>query len=143
MHFQFIVAPPTPALSPPAPPTAESQTELLKAMLDLQRQQLEVMRAAANNEAGAAARWRNFFSRWKDEFGHLPDDLRQALPKIERAFLTLVDNLVAHLRDEEGGDVDDDYSLGEFLDRYAMRAAQLGSVLNLLGQMAEATRAED
>ena len=33
-----------------------------------------------------------------------------------------------------------EFSLGEFLDRYGMRLAQLGNVLNVLGPLADAAR---
>lgn len=142
MHFQFIVAPPTPALTPPTAPPADSSAELLRQLLDIQREQLGLMRAV-HSENGNMARWKNFFARWQDEFGHLPDALREALPKVEHAYLRLVDEATQFLRDEESSGIGDDFSLSEFLDRYAMKAAQLGSLLNMLGQLVEAARTEE
>jgi hypothetical protein len=141
MHFQFIVAPPTPALTPPASPPSDTSSELLRELLEVQREQLGLMRAV-HTESGNLARWKNFFSRWQDEFGHLPGAMRETLGKVEHAYLRLMDDVTQHLSDEDGG-IGDDFSLNEFLDRYAMRAAQLGSLLNMLGQMVEAARTED
>ena len=141
MHFQFIVAPPTPALTPPSSPPADASSELLRELLDVQREQLGLMRAV-HSENGNLARWKSFFSRWQEEFGHLPDALREVLPKVEHAYLRLMDDATQHLRDEDSG-IGDDFSLSEFLDRYAMRAAQLGSLLNMLGQMVEAARTDE
>lgn len=141
MHFQFIVAPPTPALIPPSGPPSESSSELLRELLEVQREQLSVMRTA-HTESGNHARWKNFFSRWEDEFGHLPGALKSTLGKVEHAYLRLMEDVTQQLSDEDGGIVDD-FTLNEFLDRYAMRAAQLGALLNLLGQMVEAVRTEE
>jgi hypothetical protein len=145
MHFQFIVAPPTPALLPPASPSSDSTAELLAQILDVQREQLGLMQAqAATGGDNNAARWVSFFDRWRDEFPELPNAFRDVLPQVERAYLNLMNDMVHHLREEDNRGLDDDFSLGEFLDRYAIRASQVGSILNMLGQMAEAApRPED
>ena len=143
MHFQFIIAPPTPALTPPPVPTIEATPEMLRQLLDVQREQLRLMQASAAREGdGHAARWRNFFDRWHEDFPHLPVRLRETLPTVERAFLRLLDEMVHHLKAEDTGDIDDSFSLGEFLDRYGTRVGQIGTILNLMGQMAEAVRTE-
>jgi hypothetical protein len=141
MHFQFIVAPPTPSLTPPASPAADASSELLRELLEVQREQLALLRAV-HSESGNQARWKNFFSRWHEEFGHLPDALRGTLTKVEHAYLRLMDDVTQHLSEDEDS-IGDDFSLTEFLDRYAMRAAQLGSLLNMLGQMVEAARTDE
>ena len=143
MHFQFIVAPPTPSLNPPPVPTTEATPELLRQILDVQREQLGLMQAAAAREGDShIARWRNFFDRWHEDFPHLPMQLRESLPTVERAFLRLLQEMAHHLKEENSGGLDDDFSLGEFLDRYGMRVGQIGTILNLMGQMAEAARSE-
>ena len=48
-----------------------------------------------------------------------------------------MDEMVHHLRDEQSNELDDDFSVNEFLDRFAIRASQIGTILNLVGQMAE------
>ncbi len=146
MHFQFIVAPPTPALLPPAPPAADATAELLAQLLDVQREQLGLMQAQAAASGGYnhSARWSAFFERWREEFPDLPQAFREVLPKVERAYLTLMSDLVHHLKDEDARGLEDEFSLGEFLDRYAIRASQVGTILNMLGQMADAApRAEE
>jgi hypothetical protein len=138
MHFQFIVAPPTPALTPPAAPTTEATAELLRQLLDVQREQLTLMQTASVSGGDSnQARWRNFFDRWHEEFPNLPASFREVLPTIERAYIRLMDEMVHHLQDEQSNSLDDDFSLSDFLDRYAIRASQIGTILNLVGQMAE------
>jgi hypothetical protein len=141
MHFQFIVAPPTPTLTPPAPPSTDTPTELLQQLLDVQREQLRLMQAA--NGDNHSLRWRNFFDRWHEDFPDLPGGFREVLPTVERAFLRLMSEMVHHLKGEDANGLDDDFSLSEFLDRYAIRASQIGAMLNMLGQMAEAVRVDE
>jgi hypothetical protein len=139
MHFQFIVAPPTPGLTPPAPPVTDLPSELLKQILEVQREQLGLMQAAKPPETdGNVTRWRNFFDRWHEEFPQLPVLMQRVLPIVERAFLRLMDEMGRTLTDEESGAIDNDFALAEFLDRFAMRTSQIGTILNMLGQMAEA-----
>jgi len=146
MHFQFIVAPPTPSLTPPAAPPTESTTDLLRQLIEIQRDQLGLLQASSTSPRegdGHVVRWRHFFERWKEDFPRLPGAFRSVLPSVERAYLRLMEEMVDHLADEDRNGLEDDFSLGEFLDRFAIRANQVGSILNLLGQMVEAGRCED
>jgi hypothetical protein len=142
MHFQFIVAPPSHPLNSSTSPANEATADLLRQMLDVQREQLLVMQAAAS-EQGNQVRWRNFFDRWHEEFPNLPKAFREVLPTVERAYLRLMDEMVHHLTDEDSNQLDDDFSVSEFLDKFAIRASQIGTILNLVGQMSEAVRSED
>ena len=139
MHFQFIVAPPTPALTPAAPPTVDSTTELLRQILEIQKQQLALFRETRTEE-NLQARWRSFLLRWKGEFGHLPSSIAQIMPSMERAFLNLLDSLTNHLMNEETENLSNEFFLSEFLDRFANRTGQLGTLLSFLGQIVEATQ---
>jgi hypothetical protein len=142
MHFQFIVAPPTPGLMPPTPPATESSAELLRQILEVQREQLGLMQVKPAESEGNAARWRSFFERWREDFPHLPAQMHDVLPVVEHAYVRLMDELVRQLNSEDAGGLEDDFSLGEFLDRFAIRANQLATILHMLGQMAEASRTE-
>jgi hypothetical protein len=141
MHFQYVVAPPTVAL-PPAPPlaAADGQASLLRELIDVQRDQLGYLRAAHESQ-NATARWQAFLARHADEFPGVGHGCLTAFPVVERAFLRLLDELTRRLTDEDADGIDDEFSLGEFLDRYGMRLAQLGNVLNVLGPLAEAAKA--
>ena len=140
MHFQYVVAPPTAAFPIPSPTnTADSQAALLRELIDVQREQLAYLRAA-HDAQNAAGRWQNFLARWSEEFPGVGEGCVRAVPSIERAFLRLLDDLTQRIMDEDEEPIDDEFSLGEFLDRYGMRLAQLGNVLNVLGPLAEAAR---
>src|SRR6187455_2681930 len=135
MHFQYVVAPPTAAFPvPPPSPAADAQAGLLRELIDVQREQLAYLRAAhdAQNTAG---RWQNFLARWSEEFPGVGEGCVRAVPSIERAFLQLLDDLTRRVTDDDDEPID-----GEFLDRYGMRLAQLGNVLNVLGPLADAAR---
>jgi hypothetical protein len=139
MHFQYVVAPPSVALPPPPAAAADGQAALLRELIDVQREQLAYLRAAHESQ-NANARWQAFLSRYADEFPGVGKGCQEAFPHVERAFLRLLDDLARRLTDEDADPIDDEFSLGEFLDRYGMRLAQLGNVLNVLGPLAEAAR---
>jgi hypothetical protein len=139
MNFQIDVSS---ALSsspaePPAPAAAGSETvDLLRQILEVQREQLTYQRAAAAAH-DMTARWRAFLSRWQQDFPDLAEGCRKALPHLERCYGQLIRDLTEKLTDEEQS-LDNDFALQEFLDRFGMRLAQLGTILNLVAPLAEA-----
>ena len=62
---------------------------------------------------------------------------------MERAFLRLIDELSQGLREEGSAGLDNEFTVGEFLDRYAIRLTQMGTILNLLGPLADSSRKEE
>jgi hypothetical protein len=133
MHFQFEVNPTTPV--PAVEPSASSlQVELLRQILDVQKEQLKQLRSSHD----MGGRWKAFLTRWQEEFPDLSVACRKALPAIERAYGKLMADLTDTVCQEEGDALDTDFALQEFLDRYGMRLAQLGTILNLVGPLAEA-----
>lgn len=140
MHFQYVVAPPTAALPvPPPAPAVDAQTGLLRELIDVQKEQLAYLRAA-HEAQHTSSRWQAFLTRWAEEFPGVGDGCLRAFPVIERAFLRLLEELSGHLTDGEADPIDDEFALGEFLDRYGMRLSQLGNILNVLGPLADAAR---
>jgi hypothetical protein len=142
MDASIYVAPPAVAL--PDPPTAAGGGpdlgELLRQVLDVQREQLAVLKAQSAAQ-DAQARWRAFLTRWQGDFPDLGTSCRQVLPLVERAYLGLIQELTDRLRDPDGG-LDNEFLLGEFLDRYGMRLGQLGTILSQLGPLADAAPVE-
>ena len=140
MHFQYLVAPPNVVLPPPLPTAAvDGQSALLRELIDVQREQLAYLRAGHESQ-NATGRWQAFLGRYADEFPTVGEGCLKAFPLVERAFLRLLDDLTRRLTDDDAEAIDDEFTLGEFLDRYGMRLAQLGNVLNVLGPLAEAAR---
>jgi hypothetical protein len=144
MHFQIEVTPPSGALvaiQPPPPP--EAPTDMLRQLVDLQKQQVMILRAMyAQHDSNI--RWKSLLARWQEEFPEVGDSCKQSIPTIERSYLRLVEELTQKLQDEEAeGGLDNDYALSEFLDRYAVRISQLGTMLNLIGPLADAARKEE
>lgn len=139
MNFQIDVslAVPCPSVDPPASATGVPETvDLLRQLLEVQREQLAYQRAAAAAH-DITARWRAFLTRWQQDFPTLADGCRKALPMLERTYGQLVHDLTEKLNDEEH-ELDNEFTLQEFIDRYGMRLAQLGTVLNLVAPLAEA-----
>ncbi len=137
MHFQFDVSP----VGFPAPEAASAATsdlaDLLRQLLEVQREQLAHVRAAAAAQ-DAGARWRAFVARWRQDFPDLPDACRQSVPILERTYGKLIAELTEHLCQNGSDALDNEFSLQEFLDRFGMRLAQLGTILNLVAPLAEA-----
>jgi hypothetical protein len=139
MNFQIDAAPVLPA-GPPDVPTATAAApetvELLRQMLEVQREQLNYQRAilAAHD---MTARWRAYLTRWQEEFPDLSESCRKIMPQLERSYGRLLIELTEKLG-EDNDPLDNDFALQEFLDRYGMRLAQLGTILNLVAPLAEA-----
>jgi len=125
--------------APSQPQTSEVQL-LLRQVLEIQKEQLAVLKAqqAAND---SQSRWRAFLARWNHEFPGVGSACRTTLPIVERAYLTLLEELTDKLQSEDA-DIDNEFALSEFLDRYGMKLGQLGSVLSQLGPIADAAKSE-
>jgi hypothetical protein len=145
MHFQFNVAAlqsPSPPAQPAPPGSLGETADLLRQILQVQREQLDLLRAStAAHDAGS--RWRAFLARWREDFPELPEACRLALPILERAYGALMNELGEHLRQQGNDALDNDFSLQEFLDRFGMRLAQLGTLLNLVAPLADASAQEE
>jgi hypothetical protein len=124
--------------APPAAAVPAEAVDLLRQILEVQREQLVCARAAAAAH-DAGARWRAFLSRWQKDFPDLSEGCRKAVPLLERSYAYLIHELTtATLRlSEDGQDLENDFSLQEFLDRFGMRLAQLGTIINLVAPLAE------
>jgi hypothetical protein len=138
MHFQFDVSSVRP-LPPPEPPaTTESETAgLLRQLIDIQREQLAHLQASSAAH-DTSSRWRAFLARWREDFSDLPEACRQSVPILERTYGKLISELTEHLCQNGNDALDNDFALQEFLDRFGMRLAQLGTILNLVAPLAEA-----
>ncbi|MCS6852741.1 MAG: hypothetical protein NZ700_16410 [Gemmataceae bacterium] len=137
MDSSIVVTPPNAAAEIPMAEPVSETTELLKQILDVQREQLALMQAssAAHDHT---QRWKAFLSRWHEDFPGLAAACKQVVPILERTYASLLADLVAHLREQGEGALDNEYTLAEFLDRYGMRLGQLGAVLGLVASLAEA-----
>lgn len=139
MHFQIDCQPiisSVPLVEPP-PPTTSETVDLLRQLLDVQREQLNYLKAAAAAH-DMGSRWRAFLNRWQQDFPDLSEGCKQAVPILERTYGKLIAELTEHLRESGDDALDNEFSLQEFLDRYGMRLAQLGTILNLVAPLAEA-----
>ena len=141
MTFHFDVAPfsTAPAETPaPPPPAGSEMVDLLRQILETQREHLAYLRATHD----ATSRWRAFVARWREDFPDLAESCHEVVPILERSYGALIAELADHLREQGNGALDTDFALQEFLDRYGMRLAQLGTILNLVAPLAEANSQE-
>jgi hypothetical protein len=114
--------------------------DLLRQSVELQREQVMLLKAqqAAQDHN---ARWRAFLARWAGEFPEVGGACKQVLPALERAYLALIRDVTQRLQ-EVGDDLDDEFVLTEFLDRYGLRLSQLGNILTQIGPIADAAPAD-
>ena len=131
----------SPMVRLPDPPPPGDVSDLLRQVLEVQRDQLAVLRQQAAQHDGAA-RWRAFLSRWKDEFPGIGPACKTVLPVVERAYLTLVQDLTDRLMDNDAESIENEFVLNEFLDRYGTRLGQLGTVLSQISPLADASPVE-
>jgi hypothetical protein len=141
MNFQIDVssALSTPAAADAAPaaaPASHEVADLLRQILEVQREQLACLRAQAAAH-DTTARWRAFLARWSAELPDLSEGCRKAMPLLERSYGHLIHELTTRLN-EDAYDLENEFSLQEFLDRNGMRLAQLGTILNLVAPLGEA-----
>jgi hypothetical protein len=125
-------------MSTPSDPPPEDTTDLLRQLLEVQRELLALQKqAAAAHDHGS--RWRAYLARWQQDFPELPEACKSAVPILERSYGALIAELAEHLRQNDQGSLENDFVLGEFLDRYGMRLSQLGTILSLVAFLAEAS----
>jgi hypothetical protein len=138
MNTPIYMTSPPPVLLPEAPPPPVREVaQLLRQLIGLQTEQVGLLKTqVANQESGA--RPRSFLARWAEEFPNIGGACKVALPTLERAYLTLVRELTERVNQAEGGELEDEFVLSEFLDRFAPRLGQLGNILSQLGPLADA-----
>ena len=139
MNAPIYVTPPPIVPLPEAPPQPVPVVpQLLKQLIGLQQQQVALLKTQlANQDSGA--RWRNFLARWGEEFPNIGPACKQAAPVLERAYLTLLREVTERVNSGDAGDLEDEFVLGEFLDRFGMRLSQLSNILGQIGPLADAT----
>ena len=132
----------TPMPLPGGVPSSNAETaDLLRELLDVQREQVAILKqqqAAADN----LARWRAFLSRWHGEFPDIGGGCKQILPVLERSYVIMLQDLTERVR-EIGDDLEDDFVMSEFLDRYGIRVSQLGNIISSISPIADAAPQAD
>jgi hypothetical protein len=138
MYYQFDVSLcSAPLACEPAMNSESEMADLLRQLIEIQREQLTHLQAfsAAHD---TSSRWRAFLARWRDDFSDLPEACRQSVPILERTYGKLIAELTEHLSENGNDALDNDFALQDFLDRFGMRLAQLGTILNLVAPLADA-----
>lgn len=136
----FVTPPPVVPLPDAPPPQVGVVPQLLKQLIGLQQQQVGLLKTQVANQ-DHSTRWKNFLARWAEEFPGIGLACKQAAPVLERAYLTLLREVTERVNSGEAGDLEDEFVLGEFLDRFGMRLGQLSNILGQIGPLADATPA--
>ncbi|HEY1186247.1 MAG TPA: hypothetical protein VGE74_01260 [Gemmata sp.] len=124
-------------LTGPVPANSSTEvTDLLRQLLAAQQEQVALLKAQAASQ-DSSGRWRAFLARWAEEFPSVGGACRQALPAVERAYVGLVNEVTERIA-EEPDLFANEFALAEFLDRYGMKLAQMGNIINQLTPLADA-----
>jgi hypothetical protein len=151
MQFQFDIASQNP-MAPAAPPQpGEANTDLLRQILELQRDQLgqmlqvqrEHLALARNLAQDNNARWRTLLGRWHKELPDLVDHCKESYPALERAYVHMIAAMVEEVTAKDPDELDNEFAIQDFLDRYGMRLGQLGHMVHVIGSLAEAANQND
>jgi hypothetical protein len=140
MNAPLYVSPPMLLPMPEPTPPAREIADLLRQLVGLQQEQIGLLKAQAAAQDNGS-KWRTFLARWECDFPGIGGACRQALPALERAYLGLVRELTERVNAAEAADLDDEFVLGEFLDRFGIRLGQLGNILSQLAPLADAAPA--
>lgn len=135
----YVTPPPVVPLPDAQPQQAGAVPQLLRQLIGLQQQQVGLLKVLTAQQDGSV-RWRNFLARWSDEFPGIGPACKQAAPVLERAYLNLLRELTERVNADDA-DLDNEFALGDFLDRFGMRLGQLSNILGQIGPLADATPA--
>jgi hypothetical protein len=141
MNAPLYETPPPPIPLPDPNPSNREVLDLLRQMVSVQQEQLGLLKTQVANQDNSS-RWRSFLARWDQEFPHIGAACKHALPHLERAYLGLIRDLTDRVNSTDAGELDDEFVLSEFLDRFGIRLGQMGNILSQLAPLAEAAPAE-
>ena len=136
MHAPLYVTPPMMLPLPDPVSPGREIADLLRQVVSLQQEQIGLLKVQLAGQ-DSSAKWRSFLSRWESEFPQIGPACKQALPVLERAYLGLVQELTERVNSGDAAELNDEFVLGEFLDRFGIRLGQLGNILGQLAPLAE------
>jgi hypothetical protein len=134
----IVAAPPfrIPELPPPPNGSIGELTELVRQQSELLKEQNHYLRMlVAYNDA--SPKWKAILARWQEEFPDIGQDCKRIIPTVERAYFNLLREVNEKLSDVDDNELENEFTMGEFLDRYNTRLAQLSGILQHLNPLAD------
>lgn len=151
MQFSFDISSSAPAKPAQGAQSGDSATGqlilgVLQQMLDLQKQAYQEMTTLLREQLNHAralhaenlARWRGILSRWEKDYPELPANCKKVYPVMEKAYLSMLNNLSIDLADQGDEAFDSEFALQDFLDRNGMKIGQFAHLLSVIGPISEA-----
>lgn len=133
MQFQFGTA-----LNPQAQaPAAHPVLDLLQQMLEVQKEQLALTRQMNASQENHNGRWRKMVNGWCEQFPGLPESAKASLPVLEKAFGSILANMVDEIQYKGEEALENEFAIQDFLDRFGMRVGQMSHILNFISPLAE------
>ena len=121
---------------PPLPQGVPELADLLRQQIDLQKRQIQIAQAIYSQH-DSSPKWKSLMARWSDDFPNVGRDCKRVLPAVERAYLNLIQQVTQRLEESDVDELENDFTLGEFLDRYGTKLAQLAGIINQLTPLAD------
>jgi len=149
MQFQFDMSsstiPATPGTSSTEAMTGQMILGVLQQMLDVQKaafqEMINIQREQLNHARALHAetlnRWRTILSRWAEHYPELPGSCKTIYPVMEKAYLSMLDNLSQELIDQGKDAFDSEFALQEFIDKNGQKIGQFGHLLSIIGPISE------
>jgi hypothetical protein len=149
MQFQFDMSSSTlPAVAGTSSTealTGQMMLGVLQQMLDVQKQcfteiiniQREQLNHARALHAENLNRWRTVLQRWTEHYPELPGSCKTIYPVMEKAYLSMLDNLSQELIDQGKDAFDSEFALQEFIDKNGQKLGQFGHILSVIGPISE------
>ena len=117
----------------------------MQQMLDVQKQAFQeiinIQREQLNHARGLHAenlnRWKTVLARWETHYPELPGNCKKVYPIMEKAYLSMLDNLSQDLVDQGQDVFESDFTLQEFIDRNGQKLGQFGHLLGVIGPISE------
>jgi hypothetical protein len=141
MNAPLYVTPPLPIPLPDPTPSTREIVDLLRQLIGLQQEQIGLLKTQVANQDNST-RWRSFLARWEQEFPNIGGACKQALPILERTYLGLIRDLTERVNSSDIDELNDEFVLSEFLDRFGIRLGQMGNILGQMAPLAEAAPPE-
>ena len=110
--------------------------EIQRQILDNSRQMLELTRESAQFIRDQRARQIADLERWQSQHKSVLGQCEESLANLEQVHASLMQTLSQYIHDNQENLLDNDYVLGDFVDRFGSKIAHLNTMLAILRPLA-------
>ena len=141
LFSQVDVTPSTPHSSILAEPATE--TELLREVLNAQDRTNHLLENLLSSMIRVHKQLAHELNKWRNANPDVSDSCRDAAEVLSRVQVEFLARMTDEINDAADDFMDSDFMLHEFVDRYGPRLAHLNGMVQVLGQLGDATETID